>query len=79
TVIPETAGSAAPYPREMVLLRIRGLYRAQITLEDLRQPPLQNFSWTQLGRDRWFKASIDGQEARGFERVVAVFPQHAGT
>ncbi|MFE1597542.1 hypothetical protein [Methylobacterium sp. ID0610] len=61
-----------------MLLRIRGTYRAQITLEDLRQPPLQNFSWTQLGRDRWFKTSIDGQEARGFERVVAVFPQHAG-
>nr|WP_043750428.1 BatD family protein [Methylobacterium nodulans] len=78
TVTPETGGNATPYPREMVLLHIRGTYRAQITLEDLRQPPLQNFSWTQLGRDRWFKTSVDGQEARGFERVVAVFPQHAG-
>ncbi len=78
TVTPETGGNAAPFPREMVLLHIRGTYRAQITLEDLRQPPLQNFSWTQLGRDRWFKTSIDGQEARGFERVVAVFPQRPG-
>ncbi|WP_298959946.1 hypothetical protein [uncultured Methylobacterium sp.] len=78
TVTAETGGGATPYPREMVLLRIRGTYRAQITLEELRQPGLQHFSWTQLGRDRWFKTSIQGQEARGFERVVAVFPQHAG-
>ncbi|WP_407525134.1 hypothetical protein [Methylobacterium oryzisoli] len=78
TVTPEVGGNAVPYPREMILLRIRGTYRTQITLEELRQPPLQNFSWTQLGRDRWFKTSVDGQEARGFERVVAVFPQAAG-
>ena len=78
TVTPEVGGNAVPYPREMILLRIQGTYRTQITLEELRQPPLQNFSWTQLGRDRWFKTSVDGLEARGFERVVAVFPQAAG-
>ncbi|TGD99325.1 BatD family protein [Methylobacterium nonmethylotrophicum] len=78
TVAAETAGKAAPYPREMVLLRIRGTYRAQIALEDLRQPSLPHFGWTQLGRDRWFRTAIQGQEARGFERTVAVFPQGAG-
>ncbi|KMO32820.1 hypothetical protein VQ02_22730 [Methylobacterium variabile] len=78
TVTAETASQAAPYPREMVLLRIRGTYRAQIALEELRQPSLPHFGWTQLGRDRWFRTAIQGQEARGFERTVAVFPQGAG-
>jgi hypothetical protein len=77
-VTAEVPGGAAPYPREMVLLRIRGTYRAQIALEDLRQPSLPHFGWTQLGRDRWFRTTIQGQEARGFERTVAVFPQGAG-
>ncbi|WP_407068124.1 hypothetical protein [Methylobacterium crusticola] len=78
TVTAETASAAAPYPREMVLLRIRGTYRAQIALEDLHQPSLPHFAWTQLGRDRWFRTTVQGQEARGFERTVAVFPQAAG-
>ncbi len=78
TVTAETPGSAEPYPREMVLLRIHGVYRAQIALEELRQPSLPHFGWTQLGRDRWSRTTIQGQEARSFERVVAVFPQGPG-
>ncbi len=78
TVTAEVPGGATPYPREMVLLRIRGTYRAQIALEDLRQPSLPHFGWTQLGRDHWSRVTIQGQEARGFERTVAVFPQGPG-
>ena len=78
TVTAEVPGGATPYPREMVLLRIRGTYRAPIALEDLRQPSLPHFGWTQLGRDHWSRVTIQGQEARGFERTVAVFPQGPG-
>ncbi|MFH6785297.1 MULTISPECIES: BatD family protein [Methylobacterium] len=78
TVTAEVPGGATPYPREMVLLHIRGTYRAQIALEDLRQPSLPHFGWTQLGRDHWSRVTIQGQEARGFERTVAVFPQGPG-
>lgn len=79
TVTPERNGNAAPYSREMVLLRIRGVYRQQILLEEIVQPSLANFSWTQLGRDLWSKAKMpDGQNAIAFERVVAVFPHHPG-
>lgn len=78
TVTAEVPGSATPYPREMVLLRIRGTYRAQIALEELRQPSLPHFGWTQLGRDHWSRVTIQGQEARGFERTVALFPQGPG-
>ncbi|AWN48428.1 hypothetical protein DK419_20425 [Methylobacterium terrae] len=78
TVTAEVPGGATPYPREMVLLRIRGTYRAQIALEELRQPSLPHFGWTQLGRDHWSRVTIQGQEARGFERTVAVFPQGPG-
>jgi len=79
TVTPELNGGAAPYAREMVLLRIHGVYRQQILLEEMIQPTLANFSWTQLGRDRWSRERLpDGQVALALDRVIAVFPHHAG-
>lgn len=79
TVTAERAGNAAPYAREMVLLRIRGLYRQQILLEEVVQPTLANFSWTQLGRDTWRRERLpDGQVGLAFDRTVAIFPHHAG-
>lgn len=80
TVTPDLPGGAQPYAREMVLLRLRGVYRTQILLEEVRQPALVNFSWTQLGRDNWGRTRMpDGQMALEFERTIAVFPQHTGT
>ncbi len=38
TVTPELPPGGAAYAREMVLLRLRGVYRTQILLEDVRQP-----------------------------------------
>jgi hypothetical protein len=79
TVTPELNGNASPFSREMVLLRIRGVYRPPILLEEVVQPSLANFSWTQLGRDLWSKTRLpDGQTAIAFERVVAVFPHRPG-
>ncbi len=69
TVTPELNGVAAPYAREMVLLKIH----------EVIQPPLANFTWTQLGRDHWSKTQLpDGQSAIAFDRTVAIFPHHAG-
>ncbi len=80
TVTPDLSGGAPPYAREMVLLRLRGVYRTQILLEEMRQPALVNFSWTQLGRDSWGRTRMpDGQMALEFERTIAIFPQHTGT
>ena len=63
----------------MVLLKIHGVYKQPILLEEVVQPTLANFSWTQLGRDRWSKTKLpDGQSAIAFDRTVAVFPHHAG-
>ncbi|TXM76237.1 protein BatD [Methylobacterium sp. WL69] len=79
TVTPERNGNADPFSREMVLLRIRGVYRQPILLEEVIQPSLANFSWTQLGRDTWSKTRLpDGQVAIAFDRVVAIFPHHPG-
>jgi len=79
TVTAERNGNAAPFAREMVLLRIHGLYRQQILLEEVVQPTLANFSWTQLGRDGWSKARLpDGQVGLAFDRTIAIFPHHAG-
>lgn len=79
TVTAERNGNAAPFAREMVLLRIHGLYRQQILLEEVVQPTLANFSWTQLGRDNWSKARLpDGQVGLAFDRTIAIFPHHAG-
>ena len=80
TVTPDLSGGAPPYAREMVLLRLRGVYRTQVLLEEVRQPALVNFSWTQLGRDHWGRTRLpDGQMALEFERTIAIFPQHTGT
>ncbi|WP_082504109.1 BatD family protein [Methylobacterium sp. Leaf117] len=79
TVTPERNGNADPFSREMVLLRIHGVYRQAILLEEVIQPSLANFSWTQLGRDAWSKTRLpDGQVAIAFDRVVAIFPHHPG-
>lgn len=79
TVTPELNGGAAPYAREMVLLKIHGVYRQPILLEEIVQPSLANFTWTQLGRDHWSKTHLpDGQSAIAFDRTVAIFPHHAG-
>ncbi len=80
TVTPELSGNAPPYAREMVLLKLRGVYKTQILLEEVRQPSLSNFSWTQLGRDSWGRTQMaDGQMALLFERTIAIFPQQTGT
>ncbi len=65
-----------PYEQEMLLLTIRGFYPYLITLNELEEPSFRNFSWMQLGRDRWFE--IPGKQLRGFERTMAVFPQRPG-
>ncbi|MFD1300440.1 hypothetical protein [Methylobacterium marchantiae] len=79
TVTPELNGNASPFSREMVLLHIRGVYRQAILLEEVVQPSLANFSWTQLGRDTWSKTRLpDGQVAVAFDRTIAIFPHHPG-
>ncbi|MCJ2137606.1 hypothetical protein MKK69_26780 [Methylobacterium sp. J-026] len=79
TVTADFNGHSAPFAREMVLLKIHGVYKQPILLEEVVQPSLANFSWTQLGRDHWSKAKLpDGQSAIAFDRTVAVFPHHAG-
>ncbi|WP_431310959.1 hypothetical protein [Methylobacterium nigriterrae] len=79
TVTPELNGNAAPFSREMVLLRLHGVYKQPILLEEVIQPTLANFSWTQLGRDHWSRTKLpDGQSAIAFDRVIAIFPHHPG-
>jgi hypothetical protein len=69
----------APYPEEMVLVRIRStLLGTQIALELIEQPALQNFSWMQLGQDRWYGCDVEGAPAKCFERVLALFPIRSG-
>lgn len=67
-----------PYPREMVLIRIKGVYRRHITRENLIQPEFKGFNWTQLGPDRWTEDRIRGQKVKILERRMALFPERAG-
>jgi hypothetical protein len=67
-----------PFVREMVLLTIRGVYRRHITLEELRQPDLDGFSWTQLGPDSWKDERIGGEKVKTMTRRMAVYPDRAG-
>ena len=68
-----------PVEGELVLLHLRAIRKTdRITLEELRQPALTDVSWSQLGRDMTFEAPFQGFIVPGVERVLAIFPQHAG-
>jgi hypothetical protein len=68
-----------PFPREMVLITIRGIYRRHITLEKLVQPDLDGFSWSQLGPDFWKEERINGEKVKVFTRRMALYPDREGT
>ena len=68
-----------PHAREMVLIRIKGIYRRHITRETLVQPDFEGFSWAQLGPDTWREERLDGKKVKTFERRMAVYPDRAGT
>ncbi len=70
--------SAPPFEQEMVLLTVRGFYRATISRQELEQPESKGYGWMQLGRDRWFDTSVGGRQGRGYERTIAIFPQRSG-
>jgi hypothetical protein len=67
-----------PYPQEMVLVRIRGLYTVPIALEKLEVPALPGFRVVQLGGDVWTSATDNGRPARALQRTLALFAQHNG-
>ena len=48
-----------PYVGEMILLRMRSFVRADIERDEIIQPPLLNFSWQQLGRDKPISAMVN--------------------
>jgi len=67
-----------PYTGEMIMLRVRSTIRGFIALDELRQPPLTNFNWQQLGRDKPIDVNVDGFNVPGIERDIAIFPQQPG-
>ncbi len=71
-------GGDKPYVGEMILLRMRSFIRADIARDFIIQPPLLNFSWQQLGRDKPISAMVDGFQVAGFERDLAIFPGTSG-
>ena len=71
-------GGDKPYVGEMILLRMRSFIRADIARDFIIQPPLLNFSWQQLGRDKPISAMVDGYQVAGFERDLAIFPGTSG-
>nr|WP_253949315.1 hypothetical protein [Mangrovicoccus sp. HB161399] len=77
TVTVENSGQT-PFVREMVLIRIRGMYRRHITLEKLEQPDLDGFSWAQLGPDSWTRGVVAGRPVKIFERRMALYPTRPG-
>ena len=67
-----------PYTGEMIMLRVRSTIRGFVALDELRQPPLTNFNWQQLGRDKPIRVMADGFDVPGIERSIAIFPQQPG-
>lgn len=71
-------GPATPYTREMVMIVIRGTYRRHITREQLEQPDLEGFNWTQLGPDVWREERIRGRPVKVMERRMALYAERPG-
>lgn len=71
-------GGREPYPQEMVLVRVRGLFTVPIALERLEQPDLPGFRWLRLGGDTWAATTDNGRPARAFQRTLALFAQGSG-
>ncbi len=67
-----------PYVGEMIMLRMRSFIRADIVLDEVRQPPIINFDVQQLGRDKPIEAMVDGFSVSGIERDLAIFPEQSG-
>ena len=67
-----------PYVGEMIMLRMRSFIRADILLDEIRQPPLVDFDVQQLGRDKPIEAMVDGYQVQGLERDLAIFPGQSG-
>ncbi|EEX11726.1 conserved hypothetical protein [Citreicella sp. SE45] len=70
---------AAPLAGEMVLATLRGIYRQNITREEVKLRPMTDFDWVRLGLDSWTEERIDGLPARVFERRLAFYPRRDGT
>ena len=71
--------AAAPLEGEMVLATLRGIYRQNITREEVKLRPMTDFDWLRLGLDSWTEERIDGLPARVFERRLAFYPRRDGT
>lgn len=71
-------GPATPYTREMVMIVIRGTYRRHVTREQLEQPDLDGFNWTQLGPDIWREERIRGRPVKVMERRMALYAERPG-
>ena len=67
-----------PKVSEMILITINGIYRRHITREQIIQPDLEGFNWTQLGVDTWGEERLDGELVKTFKRRMAVYPNRAG-
>ncbi|GLK80934.1 hypothetical protein [Methylopila turkensis] len=67
-----------PYPHELVLLQIEGVYRPLINREKLVQPELVDFAWAELGKDTLETVEDDGFAKRRFVRIIAVYPNRSG-
>ncbi|WP_181700156.1 BatD family protein [Chthonobacter albigriseus] len=68
-----------PHPQEMILIRLRGLFRIPVTLERLQEPDIPGARMLTIGRDKWTAVMEGGLPAQLVERTVAVFPQKSGT
>jgi hypothetical protein len=63
---------------EMILVKFQAAIHGLSALDDLHQPDLTDLDWRQLGRDRTFETEYEGFTVRGYERIIAVYPQRSG-
>jgi len=75
-ILVEPPGGA--FVGEMILVKFQAAIHGLSALDDLHQPDLADLDWRQLGRDRTFETEYEGFTVRGYERVIALYPQRSG-
>lgn len=66
------------YVQQQILYTVRLYYRVPLIKGSLGDPAIDDAVVEQLGNDRQYKTTIDGQGYQVVERHYAIFPEHSG-
>lgn len=70
--------STSPYVQSQVLYTFKLFYRSQLENSRLESPKIKDGLIAQVGEDKFYQTTIQGEQYFVFERNFAIFPQKVG-